>query len=112
MGIVPIWGFQLMTAIALAFLFRLNKTLVILAANISIPPMIPIILYVSHITGSIWLGDRAISVAFDKSLSFDVMRESLLQYVAGALTLGIVSGVTFGLAAYAILKYFKRPVQS
>ncbi len=101
-----------MTAIALAFLFRLNKALVILAANISIPPMIPLILYVSHITGSVWLGDRAIPVAFDKTLSIDVMKESLLQYVAGAITLGTVSGVTFGLVAYGILKFFKRPVRS
>ncbi|MFZ6009870.1 MAG: DUF2062 domain-containing protein, partial [Bacteroidota bacterium] len=36
MGIVPIWGFQLAVAIPLSFLFRLNKALVIIAANISI----------------------------------------------------------------------------
>lgn len=30
MGIIPIWGFQLVTAILLAFIFRLNKPLVIL----------------------------------------------------------------------------------
>ena len=38
MGIIPIWGFQLVTAIFLAVLFKLNKVLVIIAANISIPP--------------------------------------------------------------------------
>ncbi|MES1225118.1 MAG: DUF2062 domain-containing protein, partial [Bacteroidota bacterium] len=41
MGIVPIWGFQLLAAIALAIVLRLNKALVIIAANISVPPMIP-----------------------------------------------------------------------
>ena len=42
MGIIPIWGYQLITAIALAYLLRLNKLIVIVAANISIPPMIPL----------------------------------------------------------------------
>ena len=59
MGIVPIWGYQLVTAIALAYLFRLNKLLVIVAANISLPPMIPLILYLSYLTGSLVLGGRA-----------------------------------------------------
>ncbi|NJK86793.1 MAG: DUF2062 domain-containing protein [Bacteroidales bacterium] len=36
MGVVPIWGFQLVSAIALAYLLRLNKFLVIVACNISI----------------------------------------------------------------------------
>jgi hypothetical protein len=41
MGIVPIWGFQLLVGIPLAIAMRLNKTLFIVAANISIfPPVI------------------------------------------------------------------------
>lgn len=44
MGIVPIWGFQLLVGIPLAVLMRMNKVLFIAAANISIPPMIPLII--------------------------------------------------------------------
>ena len=51
MGIVPIWGYQMITAIMLAYFFRLNKVIVVLAANISFPPVIPIIVYLSF-----WLG--------------------------------------------------------
>ena len=65
MGIVPIWGFQLVVAIALAFLFRLNKALVVVAANVSIPPMIPLILFLSHLTGALWMGDASVSISFD-----------------------------------------------
>lgn len=112
MGIVPIWGFQLVTAIALAFLLRLNKALVILAANISLPPLIPVILFLSHVTGSFWMGEQAVTLSLDTTLTYDVMKESLLQYVVGAITLGIVSGVTFGLTAYGILKFLKQPANT
>ncbi|HZK65405.1 MAG TPA: DUF2062 domain-containing protein, partial [Puia sp.] len=40
MGIIPIWGFQLIVAIFLALVLKLNKVLVILFANISFPPFI------------------------------------------------------------------------
>jgi len=56
MGIFPIWGYQMITAIVLAHVFKLNKFIVIVAANISIVPMIPVILYLSYITGGFVMG--------------------------------------------------------
>ena len=41
MGIVPIWGFQMLAALFLSYIFRLNKIIVLLFSNISIPPLIP-----------------------------------------------------------------------
>ena len=41
MGIVPLWGYQMLITLFLAHLFRLNKVIALVAANISIPPMIP-----------------------------------------------------------------------
>jgi uncharacterized protein (DUF2062 family) len=108
MGIVPIWGFQLVVAIALSFLFRLNKALVIIAANISIPPMIPLILFLSHVTGALWMGDEAVWIPFDKSLTFELLRDSFLQYVLGAVTLAVAAGVIFGGVTFLILRRFKR----
>ena len=37
-GIAPIWGFQLVAALALAHRWRLNKAITAVASNISIPP--------------------------------------------------------------------------
>jgi glycosyltransferase involved in cell wall biosynthesis len=108
MGIVPIWGFQLMVAIALAFILKLNKPLVIIAANISIPPMIPLILFLSHLTGAIWMGDHASVVAFDQTLTLDVLKNNFFQYVVGAITLSIGSGLIFGAITYCSLQLFKR----
>ena len=53
-GILPIWGYQMIFAGVSAHFMRLNKLVAIVFSNISIPPMIPFILY-----GSYWLGDAA-----------------------------------------------------
>jgi uncharacterized protein (DUF2062 family) len=107
MGIVPIWGFQLAVAITLAFLFRLNKALVIIAANISIPPMIPLILFLSHLTGAFWMGEKAQRVSFSQEITLELVQHNFVQYVLGAITLALAAGVIFGGATYLGLK-FKR----
>jgi uncharacterized protein (DUF2062 family) len=104
MGIVPIWGFQLATAIFLAILFKLNKPLVIVAANISIPPMIPLIIFASIKTGALWMGKNAVDISFAKSISLLTIQQSLKQYLIGATTLAVVAGVFFGLLFYALFK--------
>ena len=108
MGIFPVWGFQMIIAIALAFAFRLNKVLVILAANISIPPMMPLILFLSHLTGSIWMGDDAQYFLFSEELTLERVKTSFVQYVLGAVTLAILAGIFFAGLAYAGLKIFRK----
>ncbi|WP_317195763.1 DUF2062 domain-containing protein [Pinibacter aurantiacus] len=104
MGIVPIWGFQLAVAIFLAILFKLNKPLVIVAANISIPPMIPLIIFTSIKTGALWMGKNAVDISFTKSISLLTIQQSLKQYIVGSVTLAVVAGVFFGVLSYALLK--------
>jgi glycosyltransferase involved in cell wall biosynthesis len=77
MGIIPIWGFQLIAAIFLAVLFKLNKPLVILAANISITPMIPIIIYMSFKMGAWMMGKTAPTADFNPAFSIETGAHSL-----------------------------------
>ena len=100
MGIIPIWGFQLVAAIFLAVLFKLNKPLVIIAANISIPPMIPLIIFLSYRMGALWLGDKAVVFTFSKNITLDSIKQNLLQYIYGSITLAIVAAIAFGLLTY------------
>jgi len=108
MGIIPIWGFQLIAAIGLAFAFRLNKALVIIAANISIPPMIPLILYLSHFTGALWMGDRAQYLSFHDPITLELVGNNSVQYVLGAITFAIIAGIIFVAVTYFGLKIFKQ----
>lgn len=114
MGIVPIWGFQMLIALALSIYYKLNKVLVIIAANISLPPLIPFIIYLSFRTGALWMGKYAETISFDKELTVAVFFEklirwnSIIQYFAGGITLAVAAGLLFGLSTYWILKFKSR----
>jgi len=108
MGIIPIWGFQLIAAIFLAILFRLNKALVIIAANISVPPMIPLIIYLSYKAGGYWLYNRSSTIAYSKLISLRSIGNNFTQYLYGSLTLAVVAGIAFGLLTFMLLKLLKR----
>jgi len=109
MGIIPIWGFQLIVAILLSVVFKLNKLLVILSANISIPPMIPIIVFVSYRLGGLMLGDKAHeSILFNNSINIDTVRDGFLQYVYGSILLAFIASILTGLVSYTILSLVRK----
>ncbi|MES1214372.1 MAG: DUF2062 domain-containing protein [Bacteroidota bacterium] len=108
MGIIPIWVFQLLVAIALAIVLRLNKTLVIIAANISVPPMIPLLIFLSYKMGAFWMPHNAVSLPFSSQITLHAIRINLLQYIYGSITLAIAGGILFGLLTFVLLKFFKR----
>ncbi len=108
MGIVPIWGFQLIAAILMAVVLRLNKVLVILFANISIPPAIPLIIYCSYKAGSFWMPASGKDISFSKTLSLSAIRYNFKQYLLGSITLAVVAGLVTGLITFLLLKLFKK----
>ena len=114
MGIIPIWGFQMLVAGSLAHFFKLNKTLVILVSNISIAPVIPFIIYLSYQTGFfMYHGNfdsldnilNVITQITDNGIidSFKVLGEGLLVYVVGSIVFAIISAVVFWLATHIII---------
>jgi uncharacterized protein (DUF2062 family) len=108
MGIVPIWGFQLALAIFLAILFKLNKPLVIIAANISIPPMIPVIIFLSYKVGALWMGANAMKIDFSNDITIQSIKKNLVQYIAGSVTLAVVAALVFGLVTFVFLKMIEK----
>ncbi|HET7000683.1 MAG TPA: DUF2062 domain-containing protein [Puia sp.] len=112
MGIVPIWGFQLVSAIFLAVLFRLNKGLVIVFANISIPPMIPLIIYASYRFGAFWMPSNAQAISMTKTLSLSAIRYNFKQYLAGSISLAITAGLISGMITYLLLQLFSKKKQA
>ena len=108
MGIVPIWGFQLAAAIFLAILFKLNKPLVIVAANISIPPMIPVIIFLSYKVGALWMGDNAMQIDFSNNITIQSIKKNLQQYILGSITLAVAAALVFGLVTFIFLKLIEK----
>jgi uncharacterized protein (DUF2062 family) len=100
LGITPIWGFQTLAAIGLAYVLRLNKPLALLGTGISLSPLLPLILYWSYLLGGIFLSGSGETVAYSSSFSLDSLTEVGSQYAVGALALAVLSG----LSAYAVTR--------
>lgn len=107
MGIVPIWGFQLMLGLFLCHLLKLNKPIFVVAANISIPPMIPILLYLSYLTGGLFFGGQQ-NLEEITGVELMFQPETILQYVVGAFLFAFVAGVISALLTYLIIYTSKR----
>ena len=106
MGIFPVWGYQLAIGFFLAHLFKLKKAIFFITANISLPPMIPAILYLSYVTGSYALGEGSWNV--DIELNIASIGLNLKQYLVGAVVFAILAGIVTGAISYLLLVVYKR----
>jgi len=108
MGIVPIWGYQLLVGFTLAHLFRLNKAIFFVAANISIPPMIPLILFASFYTGGLLLGESGLHSFSMVDVTFELAFTYLKQYVLGAILLALITGSGAFVISYSALSVWRK----
>lgn len=107
MGIVPIWGFQLLIGIPLAIFFRMNKVLFIAAANISFPPFIPFILYASMVFGQ-WVVLGKVDHEQIVTFTLDAISSNFVPYIVGAFLLAILAFLTFFISSFLLLKLFRK----
>lgn len=107
MGIVPVWGFQLLIGIPLSIYFRMNKVLFLAAANISIPPFIPIIIYGSYKFGGLFYKNGVQLTSFE-NLTLNSIHVNFVQYFIGGTLLAMVAGFVGFLITYLLLVIFRR----
>jgi glycosyltransferase involved in cell wall biosynthesis len=107
-GIAPFWGFQMILVVFFAWQLKLNKALAIIASNISIPPMIPLILFLSYKAGAIWMPKDHTIINYTKDLTLEIVNKNLLQYVLGSLTLACISALLFSTITYLLVKFHKE----
>jgi len=102
LGIAPLWGFQTLATAVAAHWLRLNKAIAVLASNISIPPVLPFILYAALALGHWMFTGQGIDLS-----PAQMTRAKVLEYVwhwfVGSLALGTIVatlgiGVTYSLA--------------
>ena len=107
MGIFPVWGFQLLIGIPLAVYFKMNKVLFLAAANISIPPFIPFIIFASYQFGGLFYRNGAQPDTF-KNLSLQSIHVNIAQYYTGAALLSIVAGALGFLLSFLLLSVTRK----
>ncbi len=105
-GIFPVWGYQTLSAIAVSYFLKLNKAIVIIAANISFPILLPAILYASLKTGELITGQKS-TITF-KNINLENIKLNLYVYLSGACVLSLVVALFMGLLTYLILRIVRK----
>jgi glycosyltransferase involved in cell wall biosynthesis len=107
MGILPIWGFQLLVGIPLSVYFRMNKVLFLTAANISIPPFIPFIIFGSYQFGGLFY-QNGVQLESVKALTLDSIHVNMVQYFLGGTLLAVVAGISGYAVSWLLLKLLRK----
>lgn len=107
MGIAPFWGYQMLLCLAIAHILKLNKAIAILAANISLPPVIPLILYLSFEFGGMFF-EQPGTLDFSKEITLETVKNHGYQYLVGSFALALAASVISGVATFLMLKLFSK----
>ena len=105
-GIIPIWGYQMVFAGLMAHFLKLNKVVAVVFSNISIPPMIPFILYGSMVAGA-WLLNIE-NIFQINSATFESVGQSLTQYLLGSVALATMAGLATFVLGLLVMIICKR----
>jgi uncharacterized protein (DUF2062 family) len=114
-GCTPLFGLHIFVCIALAWLLRLNQVIVYGAANLSVPPMIPIIGFASVQLGERLLHGRWLPLtraAFSEKGAQQIAKMFFVDWLLGGVVFGAIVGAIAGGVAWRILSRRQRtPVE-
>jgi glycosyltransferase involved in cell wall biosynthesis len=108
MGILPIWGFQLLVGIPTSIFLRMNKVLFITAANISLPPLIPFIIFCSYLMGQPFFDNEMITYNQIDEMTIDNIHDNFLQYATGGVILSLAMGLLGFLTSWGALAVLRK----
>jgi glycosyltransferase involved in cell wall biosynthesis len=108
---LPIWGWQMVAAVAAAYALRLNKFITLLFSNLSIPPFMPFMIFFSYIAGGWVLGKSTSGLRYDQSITLKWIELNIVQYLVGSLVLSLIFGLALGILAYLLLSIFRTRKQ-
>ena len=103
-GIAPIWGFQIVTAAALAHKFRLNKAIAVTASHISFPLAAPFFM-----AGGLLLGHYLHTGAWLTLNATTLLKEipaRFAEWFLGSIALGLVFGILGTVFTWLISRVF------
>lgn len=110
-GLTPLWGLHLVLALWTAHRLRLNKAVVVVASNISFPPMVPFLVYGSLHVGAWLLHGRPFAADF-AALSgsgwWATAREHLWEWVLGSFALAAGVALMGTIGTYAVAQLLRK----
>lgn len=105
-GILPLWGFQMVLVFAVAHLLKLNKVIALIFSNISIPPILPFILWGSYVLGGFLTGSKK-KIPELHDITLENVWNDTQQYLVGSVSLAVIASLIVGIIVFALVS-FKR----
>jgi uncharacterized protein (DUF2062 family) len=106
-GIVPIWGFQMAAAAAVAHFLRLNKAITLVASNISIPPVAPVIAGLGFILGH-WMFTGELLALSWPQITRATFSLIFVQFLVGSFALALIVAALGATSTYVLARLFRR----
>lgn len=106
-GTTPLFGFHAPLALTVALLFRLSPLLLILGTQISIPPLIPFLIFGSLTFGNLLVGKPLPSMSAVPNLTTAAL--FFKEWFLGSLILGFLLGVFVYIVCRIVGVRFSRP---
>jgi uncharacterized protein (DUF2062 family) len=100
-GVSPFWGYQIAIGILVAHFLKLNKAIVVVASHISLPPLIPFIIYWSYLLGGIFF-KAPVELTMDE-ITLESVSANIIQYAAGSFFLSAVLALIAFSATYILI---------
>ncbi len=106
-GILPVWGLQTVLVLTLAHRLRLNLAITLLACNISLPPMVPFLLYAATAVGHWLFTGELLSIALGE-MTMARAREYVWQWLVGSLLLAVLVAGLGTFFTYTLARLFRK----
>jgi len=107
-SVTPFWGWQVWIALLVALVFRLNKVITAVSTAISVPPLIPLIIYSSYLLGGLVYNHDAVKLEYSLNINMESIKLNLIQYSIGSFFLGLIISVIAGFITLLLLKIIRK----
>jgi uncharacterized protein (DUF2062 family) len=105
-GVIPIWGGQIIGGLASAQYFKLNKPLVVIGTYINLTPLFPLIAFLSLKLGFL-LANQSVSLPAMGQINFELLQTYFWYFLLGSVPVAAITATFFGLATYAGIYLFR-----
>lgn len=110
-GVLPLWGIQVLSALFSAHYFKLNKPLAVVGSYINVTPLLPIIIYLSLRIGLLILGIHDVNLMLNE-ITLSTATAYLGAYLIGSIPIAFAFSVLFGGVAFVFFNIIKNLQQS
>jgi uncharacterized protein (DUF2062 family) len=108
-SISPAWGVHNLMALMLARFFQLNRVLAVAASNLSLPPLIPVVVYACLVAGHFVFTGQWVWTLPLVGLKLAMAQNYLKEFLAGSCLLAMLAGALTWGVSYFFLALFLQP---